>query len=571
MPGKIRDNMQDDKTVIMPQNSPRKESDADRTVLYRSGLRINVIDEHGKATDELFFPHGFTAGRSLDNDIVLQNEEISRHHLKVKKENGDWWIYDLNSANGIYIQDKLVAHKCKLDFPASVLLGNSGIFLRIQAIDQRAELGKQVSKDAGVLTPAIVVRDKSAPRNLSKEAMKARLLAKEEAEDSGDYTRMVRTLIREDRTHRGKKYHKVIWILGILFLFSAGLVAYQQVALSNARTLAIDMFYDIKTLEVGLSKAEIVLEGSADVLELTMKAVANEKLKAEQERIKAEQEKIAAERKRVMQERERLKKMKTKYQQYVQEAKSLRIRFPSASRYEEELIAKVAREFGESELELPDGFVAEVRRYIKYWQESSRMQQAMASLENNNYAPTVIAALEKEGLPLYFIYLPLQESNYNTLAIGPETPYGVAKGAWQFLATTGQEFGLSSGPLAAFREYDEQDARFDFNQATRAAAKYLKHIYSTEAQASGLLVMASYNYGHNRVKDMIKKMPDNPRDKNFWKFIQQYQIPKETYDYVFYIFSAAVIGEDPKHFGFKFNPPLSLLTMFSKAVANHHQ
>lgn len=27
-------------------------------------------------------------------------------------------------------------------------------------------------------------------------------------------------------------------------------------------------------------------------------------------------------------------------------------------------------------------------------------------------------------------------------------------------------------------------------------------------------------------------------------------------DYVFYIFSAAVIGEDPEHFGFKFNPPL---------------
>jgi soluble lytic murein transglycosylase-like protein len=189
------------------------------------------------------------------------------------------------------------------------------------------------------------------------------------------------------------------------------------------------------------------------------------------------------------------------------------------------------------------------------------MQQVMELLEKNNYAPEVISALEKEGLPLYFMYLPLQESNYNPLAIGPETRYGVAKGAWQFLATTGQEYGLSIGPLADVREYDAQDARFDFKQATRAATKYLKYIYSTEAQASGLLVMASYNYGHNRVKSMIKKMPDNPRDKNFWKFIQQYEIPKETYDYVFYIFSAAVIGEDPKHFGFKFNPPLSQFVM----------
>jgi hypothetical protein len=248
--------------------------------------------------------------------------------------------------------------------------------------------------------------------------------------------------------------------------------------------------------------------------------------------------------------------MKAKYQQYVKEATSYRISFPTDASYEKELITRVAREFGESELELPDGFIDEVRRYIQYWQNSSRLTQAMDRFEKNNYATEVLSALDKEGLPLYFMYLPLQESNFDTLAIGPETSYGVAKGAWQFLATTGQEYGLSTGPLADVREFDAQDARFDFSQATRAGAKYLKHIYSTEAQASGLLVMASYNYGHNRVKEMIRKIPDNPRDKNFWKFIQLYEIPKETYDYVFYIFSAAVIGEDPKHFGFKFPDPL---------------
>jgi soluble lytic murein transglycosylase-like protein len=255
-------------------------------------------------------------------------------------------------------------------------------------------------------------------------------------------------------------------------------------------------------------------------------------------------------------EKKKLQSMRAKYQEYVKEATAYRIRFPTNSSYEKELITKVAREFGESELELPDGFVDEVRRYITYWQQSSRLQVAMQRFEQNHYASEVLSALDKEGLPLYFMYLPLQESNYDTLAIGPETNYGVAKGAWQFLATTGREYGLTPGPLADVREFDDHDARFDFNQATHAGVKYLKHIYSTEAQASGLLVMASYNYGHNRVKEMIRKIPDNPRDKNFWKFIQHYDIPKETYDYVFYIFSAAVIGEDPKHFGFKFDPPL---------------
>jgi membrane-bound lytic murein transglycosylase D len=51
----------------------------------------------------------------------------------------------------------------------------------------------------------------------------------------------------------------------------------------------------------------------------------------------------------------------------------------------------------------------------------------------------------------------------------------------------------------------------------------------------------------------------NPRDRNFWKLLQLHraQIPKETYDYVFYIVSAAVIGENPRLFGFNFDNPLA--------------
>jgi hypothetical protein len=52
-------------------------------------------------------------------------------------------------------------------------------------------------------------------------------------------------------------------------------------------------------------------------------------------------------------------------------------------------------------------------------------------------------------------------------------------------------------------------------------------------------------------------MPKNPRDRNFWKLLQKYRIPKETYDYVFSIVSAAVIGENPRLFGFDFDNPLA--------------
>lgn len=551
--------MDNDKTVMVPKFRSEDELDSDRTILLApDALTVRLLGADGKGIGAFSFAHDFTAGRAPDNAIVIDSNMVSRHHLAVKRERGGWWIHNLKSVNGVYINDQLIEESAPLDFPVAISLGHSGISLAIDKPSRRPNRPEYSAQEiaAGSRDAAGNVQPATSHRSLSQEEIKARLLAEEEAQDAGDYTRMVRKLIHEDRAIRKKSYKKAIWALGVLVVLSIGLAAYQQFALSNARKLAIEMFYDIKTLEVSLSKADIKLEESADTLEETIKAIADEKLKIVQDRLKAEQEAIAAEKRRMEQERTRLATMKAKYREYVKEAKALRLRFPTAARYEEELIAKVASELGESELELPDGFVSEVRKYIQYWQGSSRLQKAMDNIEKNNYLPIVIAALKKQGLPLHFVYLPLQESNYDAAAIGPETRFGIAKGAWQLLPTTAQQYGVSAGPLANVTEYDPQDARFDFAQSTKAGTRYLKHIYSTEAQASGLLVMASYNYGDTRVRRMIREMLDNPRDRNFWKFIQRYELPKETHDYVFYIFSAGVIGEDPQHFGFKFSPLL---------------
>jgi membrane-bound lytic murein transglycosylase D len=60
------------------------------------------------------------------------------------------------------------------------------------------------------------------------------------------------------------------------------------------------------------------------------------------------------------------------------------------------------------------------------------------------------------------------------------------------------------------------------------------------------------------VLPLVRSLPPNPKERNFWKLLEKdrEKIPKETYDYVFYIFSAAVIGENPRLFGFNFDNPL---------------
>jgi hypothetical protein len=74
-------------------------------------------------------------------------------------------------------------------------------------------------------------------------------------------------------------------------------------------------------------------------------------------------------------------------------------------------------------------------------------------------------------------------------------------------------------------------------------------------------VIASYNWGEQRIIDLLKTMPENPQERNFWKVLEKHRarVPDQTYKYVFSIVSAAVIGENPRLFGFDFDNPLAFV------------
>ena len=529
----------DDKTIIMPSSSA--SSIPKVTSISSNGVKITLIGPYSSLVKDTFFARNFTIGRSQDNDFIIPDATVSRHHLEFKIEYGEWYIHDSGSTNGAFINDKQIKTGSKLSLPCVIRLGETDSYIQISSINDDDTSNVQV--DSSDVTQ-IVTRSNTrtlATNELSKDDIERRFLGKS-SDDVGEYTQMVRNVIHEDKKKKTRKYKWGILTIFIFLCVALGIVGYQQTVISKARNLAIDMFYDMKDLEVNISLAEIKLQ--------------EESSSSLQESIQAK--------------REKLQGMQKKYKSYIDELNSLKftakavrkvtrklgITHSPSTEYERELILRVAQKLGECELEVPDGFVDEVNNYIDKWKKSSRMKRAMKRLEENNYGPVIIDAMKKENLPLQFLYVSLQESNFNERAIGPVTRYGIAKGAWQFLPGTAKDFGVNPGSLSDSAVYDPSDERFNFDKSAYGAAKYLKHIYSTEAQASALLVMAGYNYGHNRVKKMIRKMPDNPRDKNFWKFIQQYKIPDETYGYVFYIFSAAVIGEDPQYFGFDFQSPI---------------
>jgi pSer/pThr/pTyr-binding forkhead associated (FHA) protein len=44
-----------------------------------------------------------TVGRGATNDLMINNDTVSSHHARLAYNLSQWWLHDLNSTNGTYI------------------------------------------------------------------------------------------------------------------------------------------------------------------------------------------------------------------------------------------------------------------------------------------------------------------------------------------------------------------------------------------------------------------------------------------------------------------------------------
>lgn len=153
------------------------------------------------------------------------------------------------------------------------------------------------------------------------------------------------------------------------------------------------------------------------------------------------------------------------------------------------------------------------------------------------YLPMIQDVFRAEGLPLDLAYVPLVESAFKPNALSRAK----AKGLWQFMAGTGRENGLKQDWYV--------DERAEPEKATRAAAKYLKALYTTFGDWH--LALASYNGGPGRVQ---RAMARSGR-QNFWDLSESTRfLPRETRDYVPLILAAVIVAKNPAQYGLNIAP-----------------
>lgn len=168
-----------------------------------------------------------------------------------------------------------------------------------------------------------------------------------------------------------------------------------------------------------------------------------------------------------------------------------------------------------------DLFQGKQRKYYEHWLARS-----------GAYLPYIEAELQKAGLPKDLAMLAMIESGYNPSAYSPAN----ACGLWQFIAGTGQTYGLKINSWV--------DERREPTKATKAAISYLSKLH--DQFGDWYLAVAAYNTGEKRIADAI----DTYDTKDFWTLANTQSLYQETKRYVPKLIAAIIIARDPEHYGF---------------------
>lgn len=182
-----------------------------------------------------------------------------------------------------------------------------------------------------------------------------------------------------------------------------------------------------------------------------------------------------------------------------------------------------------------------IQQYINYYQGRGRSTMESGLRRSGVYMKLARQIFMQEGVPVDITWLGQVESAWKPRAVS----WAAASGLWQFVPSTGRQYGL--------RQTAWVDERNSFEQATRASARYLKSL-ATRYNGNWELAMAAYNTGAGNVDRAIGRTGT----ANFW-MIYPY-IAQETRNYVPNILAVILIAKNPEKYGFKGirpDPPMS--------------
>ena len=155
------------------------------------------------------------------------------------------------------------------------------------------------------------------------------------------------------------------------------------------------------------------------------------------------------------------------------------------------------------------------------------------SERSQRYLYYITQEVERRGMPSEIALLPVIESAFNPGAYS----VGRASGIWQFIPSTGKNFGMQQNWW--------YDGRRDIISATNGALDYLEQLHDQFGDWE--LALAAYNWGENAVShaQAHNRRLHKPTD------FASLRLPRETRNYVPKLLAVKHIVSDPERFGLK--------------------
>lgn len=189
-----------------------------------------------------------------------------------------------------------------------------------------------------------------------------------------------------------------------------------------------------------------------------------------------------------------------------------------------------------------------VQQYINYYQGPVGRRTMESGLRRSGrYMKIARDAFRRAGVPEDITWLGQVESAWQTRAVS----WAAASGLWQFIRSTGAQYGL--------RQTQWVDERNGIEQPTNASARHLRDL-ANRYNGDWLLAMAAYNTGAGNIDRAISRAGT----ANFWK-IYPY-IAQETRNYVPNILAVILIAKNPEKYGFQGIRPEAPLSFEPVAV-----
>ena len=204
--------------------------------------------------------------------------------------------------------------------------------------------------------------------------------------------------------------------------------------------------------------------------------------------------------------------------------------------------ARAEAEIKTTKSDLPLVLNDQVAMFINYFSSArGRATLEHAWTRSGRYREMILRILKEQSVPQDLIYLAQAESGFQPLALSRAG----ARGMWQFMAQSGELYGLERSWWV--------DERQDPEKATLAAAHHLKDLY--KQFGDWYLAMAAYNSGASTVQHAVERTGY----ADFWELYRRGVLPQETRNYVPIIVAETIMMKNPEQYGLQLatsDPPL---------------